>query len=762
MNEYEFKAIMEKEIFYNDATCFGVFTFTTLENLPYVKPEYRLDTENLVSSGILSGSCQRLDGGQEYIVTARPVENKKYGWQYEIVNIRKDIPKGEDEIRNYLSSILVQSQVTTLLNVYPNIVQTIIDDNNFEPEYDLLPGIKEKTFSKIRQKILETYVISDILALLSPLGVTFTMIKNIAAQEKNVALLKQKLIDNPYQLIGVVKRMTFPKVDKFALNLNPSLLKSPVRVSAGITYLLNKVGEDEGHTVIPLATLRSRIKGLTPQAMEVFEKIVTDAKTNEENLIRVDTLKNNKGDTLEVVGLRMYYRMEKFILNKLKAVANNHEVANTYETITDKRIAEINEGLGFELSKEQESVLKQLVDKNVMFVSGKAGTGKTTIVKGILLANRDKRIAMCALSAKAARRITEVTNYPAKTIHKLLEYNGLQFTYDSKNLLECNILIVDESSMVNTSIFYALLQAVPYDCKVVIVGDHKQLPPIGAGAVFTDLLHTDDKEFVNVKLTHIYRQAQLSGIVMDANQIREGIVPFESVSPQIISGAKKDMLYIFRDDRTIIRNIILDIFFKYLAKGTSVEDIMVIVPRKEDVINCTREINNLILDRLIPEDGNTLVYGMNQFRTGCRVINVVNEYRKVATDGEEYPVLNGEIGTVLEVDITDLKNKKLIVNFGDEDKNFEFSHEELANLELGYCLTFHKTQGSQSKVVIIGIDMTHKILLSSNSIYTAITRASEECILVAQPSAFCYGVKNKLEQNRNTFISLKLINDEVK
>ncbi len=1069
-NKYEFNATIERELYYNNESCYGIFTFTTSDNIPHTESVVGLNMLNL-RSGTVVGNCQRLDTGQEYKIIAEVTENKNYGWQYQLVNIFKDLPKTKDDSINYLKSILTDNQAETLINAYPDIVSQVVEDTSFEPDYRLTPGIKGKTFEKIKNKILNTYVIADILALLSPLGVTFGLVSKIAQNERNASLLKQKLVDNPYQLIGSVPRLTFLKVDKFALELNPDLTKSSVRISSAIEYVLKEYGNDEGHTLLPLRILDEKIKKLIPQATAEYQKIIEEER-EKTSLNDIDFLyiKNDK------CGLGAYYKMEKYIYEKLEHIANNE---NEFKIDNiDKLIAQTNEDLGFKLSDEQEDVVKKVANNNVVIVSGKAGcvdydteffngkewkkigewtqedkvlqynndgttslvipnqyikskaeylthfktkygidqclsddhnviyvtqkvpnvlkeisfkdlknkhidgngfygkflttfkysgegisltneeirlmcmiicdgtyhsntkirvnlkkarkkeraymllndskilydvnqwnphdleyksfvfkqpmskenfkkifysmssdqmkifcdeilhwdgsicngrksfssrdkeiidmvqfafssqgervsirqyqrnsirivndkeyydnkidysisitnqnkvalntdkrsdhiktqfekyktidgyqycfnvnshmlvlrrngnifitgnSGKTSVIKGILNVYGHYRIAMCALSAKAAQRIKEVTEFPAQTIHRLLKFNGLTFQVNNNTPLTEHIIIIDESSMINTSLFYALLRALPNKCKVIIVGDHLQLPPIGSGNVFSDLLNKKNDKFINVQLTNIYRQALESGIVVDANNIRDGVMPFGGVHSQVISGDKKDMRYIFKENPQDIQNLLVAVYLGYIERGLSVDDISIVVPRKDTVVNSCKHINKIILNSLIPStSSNTLKIGDSEFRVGCRVINTINMYAIEDIYEEEVDAFNGETGKVVSINSTP-SDKIVRVDFG--DKIIDFKNKDIFNLELGYCLTVHKKQGDQNKVIIVGVDKTHTIMLSSNLLYTAITRAEKQCCLIGQLDAFTYGVRKKLEYKRITFLN---------
>ena len=1045
--QIKFKGQLYKEKYYDTKSAFGIALIKTFDKVEHAQ-DYTVT---------IKGNYAQMETGIEYTIVANPVQNEQWGWQYDVVNMYVDNLSDTDVMRKYLCAIVPKEKVDTLLAMYPDIVKTVIEDTTFEPNYAILRGIGARTFEKIKNKILDTYLLSELLALLSPLGVSFAMIKRVANSETNVSLLKEKILKNPYMLTSI-PMLSFKRVDEFATKLHPDFFVSEFRMKSAIQYILDTLGDENGHSIIKLNDLKTELKKLVPQTMMLFENfILNEIKNTESGEPQVLYVKD------DMCGLATNYKMEGYIYKKLTEI--NEAQNNLNIDDFNLRISNTNKELGFELSEQQCNIIKSIATNNVTIISGKAGCvdcdteffngsqwkkisewvegeqvlqyndgngelvvplnyivnkadylwhfhtkygidqclsdehnvyyvtqkqpnvlkhdafknirlkheesafygkflttykyngrgisltdeeirvmcavicdghfgrntnrcrinikkdrkkermkklledakieyeikqwnpkdmkyvnyvfnapirtktfesfwydctnhqlkiicdeimywdgcvqnnrmsfssrdkntidfvqfaftscgyrvsigeherknkikrvnnkdyidngidytcvmtkntlvglttdrrdshvktpiekyktkdgleycftvpsgmlilrrnnkifitgncGKTVLTKGILGVYSDCEFNMCSLSAKAARRIVEATGFKdAKTIHRLLEYKGVSgFTRNENNPLDCDILVIDEASMVNVYLFYKLLKAVPKKCKIVIVGDDMQLPPIGTGAIFTDLLH-HAKNFNTLKLTKIYRQAEQSGIVVDANKIRDGIMPFKKFEGQIISGTDKDMLYAFKTDRTIINNLIVGYFMEYIKKGVSISDVVVVVPRKDNCLNGTKEINQKIQEKIIPKGTPSIQYGKHIFKLGDRILNTVNNYKK--------DVMNGEVGTIIGID-----SDYLTIDF---DGNIvEYSTNELDGLELGYAMTVHKLQGSSAKYVIIGLDNTHHTLLSSNLIYTAITRSEKKCLIIAEPSAFQKGVKNIKENQRDTFL----------
>ncbi len=306
--------------------------------------------------------------------------------------------------------------------------------------------------------------------------------------------------------------------------------------------------------------------------------------------------------------------------------------------------------------------------------------------------------------------------------------------------------------MINCGLFYDIISAVKEGAKVVICGDYAQLPPIGAGNIFSDLLHMKNDFNVSV-LTKVHRQAEKSGILRDANMIRKGEFPIEKPEPMIVSGENRDMVYIFRDDPERIQNIVVGQFIK-TVESKGLDSVVCIAPRKDTVINSALEINNRIQEKLIDTNSTPHIQGYrNEFYIGDRVIQIEND--------SDRDVYNGEVGFVeavfpnakSEETLMTVRFKSTLAN--EEDKLVNYNREDLKTVLLAYALTVHKSQGSEYDYVIVVIDKTHYTLLDNCLLYTAITRAKKMCILVAQPEAFKRAMKNNFNRNRQTWLRLK-------
>ena len=730
---YSFVAEITKVVYENDTSDWRVLQFSTKEAIPASKYEYG----NYYST--MTGKCISVTNGDKVRVVAKLVESNKWGQQFEIQSLKFEVPETPEAVLNYLSNIISFNQATTLYNAYPDIVDRVMENNNFEPDYSLVKGIGQKNWDKIRNKIITNYGYSELISMLAPVGVTLTMIKHIAQGQKNLTLLKQKIEQNPYMLCSI-KGLGFKKVDNYAIKLNPALAHSAFRTTSAIRYILNDCANEEGHCYLENKDFYNKFKELIPNCSDLLKDILQEQneKFNKNPYEAWLYVKDGK------VGLMKYYHLEKQIHKKLTDLHSRKNNWNITYGDFFKRMDSVEKKQGFKLDEVQTEAVKSIADNNVTIISGKAGCGKSSILKAVLEVYQNAHIAMAALSAKAAKRIREASGFEgACTIHRLLGYNSKSsnqdvWMYNETNPLPYNLLIIDEVSMVNSELINACIQACDYDTKIILVGDQAQLPSIGVGRILGDLL--EYPKFNNRTLTKIYRQSQDSFIALHANIIRDGFMPFDIDASKLHFGT--DTHYIFKTDNTIIVQTIIDLYMQYLNHGLSYEDICIIIPRKEKIVVSCKTVNNELMNLLLPDETQKICYNDKEFKLGCRVINKVNDYEK--------GILNGDQGTITFIDN---EGKNFIVTLDITGEKIPFLRSEMDNLELGYAITCHSSQGSQYKVCIIGMDFGSYTMLSSNLIYTAITRAKGKMWFVSDPKAFIMGVKNVKENQRNTFFS---------
>lgn len=747
--EIEMDVEIEKIRFYNEENNYHAMVVSTNKNVIGSKYQYGKYIVTLV------GHCVTCTEGDHCKVKAKLVKHPTYGYQYEIVTLGFEAPLDKTSLKIYLSAIIDGARAEILYNAYPDIVDKVMEDPEFEPEYKILKGIARKTWIRIRNKIIENFGYNELITLLAPVGCTLTMIKRIADKEKNLSLVKEKIIRNPYVLCQF-PRMGFKKVDGYAIKLNPNLVHSKDRVTQCISYILDKVANDDGHCYIDIKKLKELFKKeiLDAELLPIFDQVIEDNRRATEEGIKSEFYVDEVS-----IGLTSVNALESGIMRILDEIQQRDIVWEyDYKTLFE-RMEESAKEQGFYLSEEQTNCVRSIAYNNVNVISGKAGCGKTSVIKTILSVYRNKRIAMCALSAKAAKRMSEVTGMYASTIHKLLsvQFNGEEnsgFQYNASNPLPYDLIIVDECSMNNIYLLHSLLKAVSKTAKIIFCGDIAQLPSIGTGSVFTDLVQ--NPIFNNHSFTKVYRQSEESFINTHANLIREGIMPFDMESGNMKFG--EDTMYLFRNKSEDVRNTAVSLYLEFLNRGYDITDVGIICPRKNNCCVSCSSLNNIIQNHLLGNEPQQVVLGKVEdseneedseqkiFKLGARIINKKNDYKK--------GILNGDTGTVVSINP---KGTAFSVKF-DNDNLVEFTRSEMATLELGYAISVHSAQGSQYKACIVALDMSSYTLLSSNLIYTAITRAINTMIVCSQPSAFSRAVTNTKENFRNTYLKGMLQN----
>lgn len=743
-NILEFKAVITYCRYYNDSTDWGVYGFYTYDDIPQFVKEDNVfeDTKqnNLDKKfSSLAGKMQELVIGGEYMIKAKYKCDKTYGHQYVPIAIYALLPQTKETQLLFLQSIISPSIAENLINAYPNVVEDVVNGKLKEIDYAKVNGVREYTWNRIKTKIINNYLISDIIIMLKPLGVTYTMIKKLLSDEPNPMLLKKQLDENPYVLTKI-PQLGFKRIDDLALRLKPELIDSDKRLVAFIKYYFTDLGESKGHTWCSVSILKSAISNNVPECADK-----TDWLLNNNEFLHIE---DNK------VGLKYYYDIEMQIYSLLLEKIKKQTDINISDEKIKEAIKHAEDEQGFSYVTEQLDAIKKTLNRTVSFITGNAGTGKSSIMRAIIKAYTENHysVTASALSAMAAQRITEATSFPATTIHRALGCVGLNnFTFNKDNHLITSVAFLDEGSMVNASLFLHWLEAIDDNTRIIISGDYKQLPPIGFGNVFSDLVEMLDDTIVS-KLIKPMRQAEKSGILVDANLIRENINPItEKIQPKIIHGKLQDMYYMFRTNRQSLFDIAVKTFMKSVETD-GIDNVVIAVPRKKDCLNSTYELNKMIQNLLLGSEKKSIVGYNIDFKLGAKVMQTVNDYDK--------NVFNGEIGYITEINERSegkKKEKYCVVTYNDfcgKNKTVEYTSKELSSLDLAYAMTVHKLQGAGRKIVIGIIDNTHYQLLDNCMLYTLLTRAKQRCLLLAEPQAFLQCIRTS-HNKRNTWMMLK-------
>jgi exodeoxyribonuclease V alpha subunit len=734
------------ELYYNEESIYGVYKFFTKQSfLPMIKQTESYDFESnevkMKFEGMIAGRTQRLTLGTEYDVKAKVEYSKKYkNYNYSPISVSQELPKTLDEQKKFLQSVCTPLQAEVLLEQYPDVVQMIVDGKENEIDLNKTKGIKEATFENIKSKVLDNYAISDILALLVPLGISFNKIRKLLGGEPNPTILKEKILDDPY-ILSDIDGVSFKVVDSIAVGMNPEFKVSKKRIISFIKNYLKDVGESSGHTWVLYEELENAILNNIQECSELFDEIINE-QFDFSTFIHVDK-KDSEDKNEWLVGSKYYYDTELKIWNLINNFNESESLEITDEEI-ENGIKASEEEQGFDFLPQQKELLYNMTKNNFNIITGKSGCGKTTLTRGLISIYRQKySIGACALSSKAAGRLQEVTGQPAMTIHRLLSAKGLNsFEYNENVRLPYDIVICDELSMVYSGLFYHLISAVKDGAKIILVGDGAQLNPLSWGNLLVDLLEKKNLQ-INY-LTKIMRQALDSAIVTDANLLREGIDPLDGVKTfREVRGVKKDLVYMFRSDKNDIFDIAVKTYLKSIEE-VGMDNVYLITPRRENAELSTKTLNKRIQDILLDDTLPYASYGKDtKYKLGAKIIHRKNDY--------DLGVMNGEQGYVVEILNINNNNEGngLIAKYG--NKLIEYDKSNIKELNLAYSITVHLSQGSEADTVIVALDASSYTLLNNCLIYTAVTRAKSRCLLLSQPYSYDKCVNTNVGNHRDTW-----------
>ncbi len=683
--------------------------------------------------------------GERLMVTGKWSTHSSYGRQFEAEFLERLLPQTSLEILNYLSSRVVKG-------IGPRSAARIVDlfgDRTLEiMEREPLrlaevPGISEKRARAIGEEFklqVGMRQIMEFFALhhLPPeLGVRTYKLYGDSAVEL--------LYDDPYLLMDEGLDAPFGAVDRFAIELGVAG-DDPRRVEAGILFELS-YNLSAGHSFLPEEKLLSatcQLLSVPPEAVSAGISRLLESQ----RLIR-DTLAG-----ITVAYLPRLHEAERYCTQRLLELAKGSFPAPRG---LGKTIDALAQSGGIEYSAEQRHAIGEAATSGLLLITGGPGTGKTTILNGILtlLGQMQLKCLVAAPTGRAAKRLTEVTGEEASTIHRLLEAGidqntgEMLFTRDESNPLKCDAVIVDEMSMVDIELLYALLQAIPAGKRLILVGDPDQLPPVGPGSPFSDMLRSG--VLPTVRLTEIFRQAQESLIVMNAHRVNRGEMPD-------LKNVKSDFFFMRRSNEEGVTSLIRDLCTTRLPKNMGIpsDQIQVLSPTRKGGVG-TGALNKILQEALNPPSPGKKerAYGDYLFREGDRVMQIRNNYdifwKKCDGSAVGSGIFNGDVGTITALD---MDTETLTVTFDDRTAEYDFT--QLGELEPAYAMTVHKSQGSEYRAVILAVWNGSPYLLSRSILYTAITRARELLILVGREETVGVMVENAKKNRRYTGLKLRL------
>jgi exodeoxyribonuclease V alpha subunit len=652
--------------------------------------------------------------------------DSKYGRQFVAANYRETVPATIAGIEKYLGSGLIKGIGPVFAR---RIVKHFKEDTLkvIEEEPDnlvIIEGIGKKRLEMIKKAWQEQKEIKNVMLFLQSNGVSTAYAVKIYKTYGNNSIEIVK--NNPFRLADDIWGIGFKTADKIAQHLGFKK-DSYERLRSGIIYVLNEFANN-GHCY----ATREQLISESVKILETDEKLIYDTI---ERMIEERSVIPDENDS---IFLPPFYYSETGTAKRIKEILAGQ--APQLLINTDALIDEIEKEHHIAYHEVQRDAIKTAVSSNFMVLTGGPGTGKTTTTLAIIkvFQKMRKRVLLAAPTGRAAKRLSESTGMEAKTIHRLLEYKPHEgYQKNAENPLDCDVLIIDETSMVDIILMYNLLKAVPDHSVVILIGDVDQLPSVGAGNVLKDII--DSGNIKVIKLTQIFRQVMGSAIINNAHRINKGRMPI------LKNGKNSDFFFIEEDDPSKIAEIIKELCSKRLPKyykADPIQDIQVLCPMQRGEAGA-HNLNTILQEALNPSDI-TVKYGGTVYRLNDKVMQIKNNYDK--------NVFNGDIGTIAKIDMED---KTLVIRFDGQDVDYDVT--ELDEVVLSYATTVHKSQGSEYKIVVAPFTMQHYMMLQRNLLYTCVTRAKKVFVLVGTKKAIGIAVSNNKIQKRNTMLKERLL-----
>ncbi len=683
--------------------------------------------------------------GERLMVTGKWSTHSSYGRQFEAEFLERLMPQTAMEILSYLSSRVIKG-------IGPRMAARIVEHFGsetlliMEREPERLAEVSGISREKARA-IGEEFKLQVGMRQLMEFFALHHLPAELAVRTYKVYgdSTIELLYDDPYLLMDEGLEAPFGAVDRFAIELGVDS-EDPRRVEAGILFELS-YNLTAGHSFLP----QDKLVPATAQLLSVEPEAV---RQGVERLLEAGRLVPSELAGIRVIYLPELYEAEVYCTKKLLDFAAHSFPAPKG---LDKMIRSVAKESGIEYSQEQTQAIREAAASGLLLITGGPGTGKTTILNGILelLGQMQLKCLLAAPTGRAAKRLTEVTGEEASTIHRLLEASIDQntgkmfFVRDEDSPLKCDAVIVDEMSMVDVQLLHSLLQAVPQGKRLILVGDPDQLPPVGPGFPFSDMLRSG--ELPTVRLTEIFRQAQESLIVMNAHRVNRGEMPN-------LREVKSDFFFMRRQNEEAVSQLIKDLCTTRLPKNMGIppEQIQVLSPTRKGGVG-TMALNKMLQSALNPAapEKKERQFGEFTFREGDRVMQIRNNYDIMwkRTDGTEVGtgIFNGDVGMIREIDPG---TETLTIRFDDREADYDFT--QLNELEPAYAMTVHKSQGSEYRAVILTAWNGSPYLLSRSILYTAITRARELLIIVGREETVGVMVDNAKKNRRYSGLKLRL------
>lgn len=720
--------------------------------------------KNKYNNVTILGELHELTVGVTYEISA--VEQLgKYGMSYKVLNIKRDVPTTEEDMYLFLSEILTPNQAKVLYENYPDIVQRVKENRLDDIDFNKLKGIKEYTFGVIKRKIIENFCLADLVVEFQGF-LNLSMIKKIYAKYTSIEKLKEKLAQDPYKCLCGLAGVGFKTADGILLDMEKAskaniekgkkpiiefksdLRTSPERCLSCLLYMLEE-NENNGHTKMNLADLRAEMMKLVPACANHFVTAV-----------KADEIHYNK-DTMDVALSRTYNLEHKIAQTILY-------VLHTKKDEWDCDIEKYRTVNGSTLSDEQMGAVANVCKYPISILNGAGGTGKSFSTQAVInmLKDHHKTFRLFSPTGKAAKVLADYTKENATTIHRGLGYTPMGWGYNQEHKIMCDIVIIDEFSMVDIQLFKRVIDAVDFNTtKLLLIGDNAQLPSVSCGNLLHDFMET--KLIPTTTLTKVFRYGE-GGLMKVATDVRfcEPYLTSSMKSKMTTFGDNKDYTFVDLPSEVIPQNVV-GLYKKLLEKGYSIDDIQVLTAK--NVGDCgTIVLNNMIQKVANPNYGSEVFMkvGYTTYFEGDLVIQKVNNYKAeldlqhlsewekdMYSASEDVPtafIANGETGIVREI-----YKSYCIIEF--DGVFVKYYRADMQMISLGYSITIHKSQGSSIKIVILCTPQSHIYMLNSNLLYVGLTRMKEGCYHLGALNSINQAVKKKANLTRHTHMQELLL-----
>ncbi len=732
-------------IFHNDQNLYSVLRIRVEET----NDQYE-DKE-----AVITGYFPKIHEQETYIFYGEFKDHPKFGLQFQASHFRKDIPQTKQGVVNYLSSEMFKGiGKKTAENIVDALGENAISKILNQPSLlDSVPKLPPEKAKMLYDTLMQHQGLEQVMVALNQYGFGPQLSMRIYQCYKDETL--EIIQKNPYKLVEDIEGIGFGRADELGYQLGISG-SHPDRIRAACLYTLEMESMQNGHVFMQAEDLLKKVKNL----LEENKRDQIEFTSISSEIIKLD-----EEGKLIIEEKRLYlpslYFAEKGLVTSIKRILEQTEYENQFpESEFLLALGGLEERLGVQYGPSQKEAIQTALMSPMMILTGGPGTGKTTVIKGIVELYSELHgcsldpkeyykkdevfpILLCAPTGRAAKRMSESTGLPAVTIHRLLGFNGTEgFEHDEASTLDGKLLIADETSMVDIWLANQLFKALPETIQVILVGDEDQLPSVGPGQVLRDLLSSE--RIPTVSLTDIYRQAEGSSIIELAHDIKKGILP-ENITKQ-----QQDRSFI-KCSSNQIAQVVEKVVLNGKRKGYSAKDIQVLAPIYRGPAGIDR-LNFLLQEIFNPNpDGSRkeIAFGDVKYRIGDKVLQLINQ--------PESNVFNGDIGEIVSIFYAKENTEKqdmVVISY--EGNEVTYTRHDLNQITHAYCCSVHKSQGSEFPIVIMPVSRGYYRMLRRKLIYTAITRSKQFLILCGEEEALKIGVERADEENRQTTLCLKL------